>query len=93
MNAQPHPNGDTRETFRKEGRRLWRAANQALESIKESKPTVLNGRNYQHMTLRDAETSIRADIARFEEALSQIDKAVSELKHIGHDIYKEGDQG
>lgn len=84
INAKPNSNGDTAETFRREGRSIAMIASEAQSKIMEMNIESLHGRNYQHRS--DPIEDRAKDFQRLQNAIS----ALGDLERLGIDIYLAG---
>ena len=66
LNAAPHMNGNTPETFREVGRELHMSALTLQSDLASARAAILHGRNYQHLPAAEADEARDKDIRRID---------------------------
>ena len=84
MNAKPHLNGNSPESFLDAGDKLLTVASVAKTSMREALCEITNGRNYQ--LSEDARSARSEDLAR----IAKINAALDDLKAMAVEIYDAG---
>jgi hypothetical protein len=86
MNARPHLNGNSPESFQDAGWKLHTIAKTAKTSMRDALCEITHGRNYQGVPCLTAKTARDADLAR----IAKINDALNDLEAMAQEIYEAG---
>lgn len=86
MNAKPHINGNSPESFQDAGWKLHNIAIKSREQINKAIGEITHGRNYQHLTSDAVNVSRSEDLDR----IGKIQDALNDLEAIAREIYDIG---